>query len=141
MIIDIARYCLPNFMTKNAYNLNFRIASLSIADPDISRTSANGYLFRHDAASTKAVAYGMRSTPIDGTQAAFPLSIQLRSRELCSNRSTGVSGLVVQLQRTMYTSTARAANLIKTSCVQETSVGMAPYPRCIYVYSSIHVRP
>ncbi len=82
MIIDIARYCLPNFMTKNAYDLNFGIASLSIADPDISRTSANGYLFRYDAAPTKAVAY-TRSTSINGMQAAFPFSIQSYSANSC----------------------------------------------------------
>lgn len=47
-------------MTKNAYDLNFGIASLSIKDPDISRTSAD------------AAPCGTRGTPIDGTQDEFP---------------------------------------------------------------------
>jgi len=60
-------------MTKNAYDLNFGIASLSIQDSGTSRTSANGNLFGHDAASTDAVPHRKIGAPIDGTRAQIPL--------------------------------------------------------------------
>jgi len=60
-------------MTKNAYDLNFGIASLSIEDSDISRTSANGCLLRHDATSTDTVSHRIIGTPMDGTRAQIQL--------------------------------------------------------------------
>lgn len=59
-------------MTKNAYDLIFGIASLSITDPDISRTSTQGYISRYDTTSADAALCGTRGNPIDGTQDAFP---------------------------------------------------------------------
>jgi len=76
-------------MTKNAYDLNFALESLSMEDRNISKTSANGCHSRHDATSADAAPCGTRGTPIDGTQVNVPLFGQKIFCDLMNSAATG----------------------------------------------------